>query len=60
MPDALDIASDRAELARQAAATIRRPTGPTPNGRCHYCDEIVDDERRWCDAECRDAWERAA
>jgi len=58
MPDEIDLASDRAELAREAALTQRRPAGPAPTGRCHYCDEMVRDERRWCDAECRDQWDK--
>ena len=57
MPDEIDLSSERAELAREAAATLRRPTGPQPNGLCHWCDEIVPDAARWCDADCRDEWE---
>ena len=58
MPDEIDLGTERAELERAAAATIRRPVGPAPTGRCHYCDEILDDARRWCDADCRDAWDK--
>lgn len=39
-------------------AASRKPTGPTATGRCLYCDEIVSDDQRWCDGDCRDAWER--
>jgi len=57
MSDNLDIASEREELERSLAQTIRKPTGPIATGRCLYCDEITADEVRWCDAECRDKWE---
>jgi hypothetical protein len=58
--DNLDIASEREELARQAAITAPRPTGPVATGRCLHCDEIVADIQRWCDVDCRDAWQRDA
>jgi hypothetical protein len=57
MSDNLDIASDREELDRSRAMTFKKPAGPSPTGRCLYCDEIVGDTQRWCDAECRDQWE---
>ncbi|MGI9152734.1 MAG: hypothetical protein ACR2IY_02510 [Rubrivivax sp.] len=57
MSDNLDIASDREELDRAMAIAAKRPSGPTPTGRCLYCDEIVADHQRWCDAQCRDEWE---
>lgn len=56
--DNLDVAAEREEIARQDAIRRRKPEGPQPNGRCHYCDEIVGDEQRWCSAEHRDLWER--
>lgn len=58
MSDNLDVASEREELARTAALSQRKPSGPEPTGRCHYCDEIVADGRRWCDNDCRDGWQR--
>lgn len=30
-----------------------------PDGYCHFCGEKLDNpEARWCNAECRDAWEK--
>lgn len=58
MSDDLDIAAEREELERSFAQTIRKPAGPIATGRCLYCDEITGEERRWCDAGCRDAWQR--
>jgi hypothetical protein len=37
---------------------IRRAEGPAPRGICYHCGESVADGLRWCDAECRDAWQR--
>lgn len=45
----------RIEAARRAAAD-----GPQASGECHFCGEAVADGRRWCDAECRDLWQRQA
>lgn len=56
--DNLDLASEREELERQSAMRLRRPAGPQPKGRCHYCDEVVGDNDRWCDIHCREDWER--
>ena len=50
-------ASHKPEAPLRLAAS-HKPEGPQPNGRCHYCDEIVDDYSRWCPGTyCRDAWE---
>lgn len=48
----------------------KRPEGPRPKlaSLCLWCGEVLDEippteegirhARRWCDAECRDAWEK--
>jgi len=56
--DDFDIASEREELERSMAIAAKRPAGPAPTGRCLYCEEIVNDEQRWCGVECRDLWEK--
>ena len=57
--DEADMSQDRAEKeAPYMLAASRRPAGPTPTGRCLYCDEIVADDQRWCDTGCRDGWMR--
>ena len=58
MADDADIASAREELARQEALSVKKATGPVATGRCLQCDEILDDYKRWCDATCRNDWER--
>lgn len=59
MADEVDITTEREEINIQNAIKASRTAkGPDANGRCHWCDEIVSDEHRWCDADCREAWER--
>lgn len=58
MADIVDMTTERTE--HEQAVTIaasKKPVGPMPNGRCHYCDEIVGDTQRFCDVECARAWE---
>jgi hypothetical protein len=58
-PDPADVASANEELARQSAMiTSRRPAGPAATGFCLHCGEPVEDGRRWCDGDHRDAWQR--
>ena len=57
--DDADLSQGRAEReAPYLLAASRKPEGPTATGRCLYCDEIVADDRRWCDTGCRDGWVR--
>jgi hypothetical protein len=55
--DDADLADRHNEInLAQAMRESLQPLGPLPNGRCHYCDEVVGDEDRWCNAVCRDDW----
>lgn len=58
--DEIDLAQERDYLAAQNAMRMKKPEGPAATGRCLYCDEILDDQRRWCDAEHREQWEKEA
>lgn len=59
LSDPADVATRNEEMARVGAvAASRRPAGPQYTGVCHYCDDPVDAPRRWCNAFCRDFWER--
>lgn len=29
-----------------------------PTGYCLFCGEPLTDNKRWCDADCRDMWEK--
>lgn len=61
MSDEIDLANDvintilaaQIEYARKPQETLRA------TGFCLFCgDPLTDQERRWCDADCRDDWER--
>lgn len=56
--DDSDMATLREEQARAVALSVRMPEGPQPTGVCMHCGAPLPGGRRWCDAECRDEWER--
>ncbi|AXY83346.1 hypothetical protein [Acidovorax phage ACPWH] len=57
--DDADISAARMEAEEPALrAACKKPVGPAPTGRCLYCDEVVGDHQRWCDAGHRDLWTR--
>jgi hypothetical protein len=56
--DEIDLAQERDFLATQNSMRLRKAEGPAATGRCLYCDEILDDTRRWCGAEHREQWEK--
>lgn len=58
--DEADRASQEVEYYRAEALRKLRPAGPVANGYCHYCDEPVPDDMRWCGIDCREAWEALA
>ena len=60
MSDDIDRAQDEVERSLGEALRQRKTEGPAATGRCLYCDEILDDQRRWCDAEHREQWEKEA
>lgn len=64
MADEIDRAQERDAqfLADSLAAQQRRADhGRLPAmGYCHYCGEPVAGALRFCDAECRDEWDREA
>ena len=61
MSDILDIASEREEIARVAAIQANsKAQGPSPTGRCLWCEDSVSDQLRWCCVGCRDEWQAQA
>lgn len=56
--DPLDRAAAETESAVAAALTLRKPEGPIATGECHCCGAPLSGELRWCDADCRDDWEK--
>ncbi len=55
--DELDRAQEREEEMRADALAQRRPV-LAACGACHYCDEPLPAGRLFCDADCRDEWQR--
>lgn len=58
--DVVDITERVAEIRHKAnlETSYRAEAGVIATGQCHYCNApITERGRRWCDAECRDAWE---
>lgn len=59
MADIIDDAQKREEEILAAALKYRKPEGPVANGACHNCGAILTKPgARWCDADCRDDWEK--
>ncbi len=61
MADFADIASEREQIdTARAIEAARRPTSPGPIacGQCHNCDASVLPGHAFCDADCRDDWEK--
>lgn len=59
MPDQLDQAAEITDLHRDFALKhLPPPPIILETGRCLHCDTPVPLGRRWCDAECRDEWQR--
>jgi len=61
MADIIDMANDRAEMDLQrAVAAARNSNGleAAATGQCLHCGAHVRGDRRWCDTDCRDDWDR--
>ena len=56
--DPIDAASEQERMILDAAIAYRKPEGPSATGQCLHCEEPVALGVRWCDADCRDMWER--
>lgn len=57
--DIIDQGNEAAEIFREAALSQRKPEGPVATGHCLNCDARLAPKQRWCDALCRDDWEKA-
>jgi len=58
MADIADRAADHIERESAGLLAKRKPVGPAACGACHFCGEEVRGEARFCDADCRDGYER--
>jgi len=58
--DEADRTEENAELYnRTALYKSRKPElDVIATGECLFCGDPVNEQRRWCDAECRDDWEK--
>lgn len=57
--DDVDITQERLEREQKALETRISAAKPeaVATGLCLWCDEVLDPKKRWCDADCRDAWQ---
>ena len=58
MADDADRASDLIELELSTLLAVRRPAASTYTGRCQNCAAHVARPLQFCDADCRDDFER--
>ena len=60
MSDDVDTSNDRWDW--YVSMKIRENAAYKPvaeyTGQCLYCDASVPEGHRWCDADCRDGWQR--
>lgn len=53
--------ADAADLTQEqelSSALAKRKTTLIPVGRCYSCNESVEGNRRFCDKDCLEDWER--
>lgn len=58
MPDLFDHIAEVEAIYREAQLSQRKPVGPVATGFCLNCDEPLAAGHRWCDADCRDDYEK--
>lgn len=56
--DIIDQGNEAAEIFRRSALSQKRPEGPAATGYCLNCEAHLAPGQRWCDAGCRDDWEK--
>jgi hypothetical protein len=58
MSDIIDQANDLIEREMAARLSARRASPMPPTGECYNCGEQLDGDRRFCDADCRDQFDK--
>lgn len=59
MADIADNANDTAEFFLSLSLSNRaKDVGEKGIGLCFFCCEVLDHDGRWCDAQCRDDYQR--
>lgn len=57
MADIVDQSHDIEQAFFRSALTTKRPEGPPPKGCCYACDAPLNNDQRFCDADCRDDYQ---
>lgn len=58
MSDVIDQANERAEqFLNHSIHSVKKPSVPEATGECFNCGDIILNDVRWCDADCRNDWE---
>ncbi len=58
MADIIDDSHEIEQTFLRSALSTKRPVGPAPNGCCHYCNGPLTNGQRFCDADCRDDYDK--
>lgn len=60
MADEIDRAAEQEQVLRDSAIYSARQVRNIilSTGKCLQCDTKVDGDRRWCNSDCRDDWEK--
>ena len=58
LDQAADLTTAMAEYSINTIRKLARADTSNPSGTCLYCEAETDLTRRWCDAACRDNWQR--
>jgi len=60
--DEIDAAQEKEEIGLADAIRHARTGRPVAvaTGRCLWCDDVLGDEQRWCNADCRNLWQKTA
>jgi len=56
--DFVDRSNDVAQVYLAESLAWRKPEVAAPGGQCLNCGADTEPSARWCDADCRDDWER--
>lgn len=61
MSDEADIANDYLQQMIDTALTNahnKATIAPNTTGKCIWCEESIDDNRRWCSVDCRNEYQK--
>lgn len=59
MSDILDKSTRQQEVVMKSLLSVRKEVPDIkPTGRCHYCDEDIEEPKLFCDGDCADDFEK--